>query len=73
MARRPFQNGDLDRTAYEAADAHFRTVSRALPHEAVETLAREVVRRLAFRLPRDLGPDHRPSLEEIERLCAALM
>lgn len=73
MARGPIDNDALDRSAYEAADAHFRRVHKALPKKAVEDVAREVVRRLAFRMPRSAAPDHMPASEEIEMLCADLL
>ncbi len=73
MARGPIDSEQLDRSAYEAADAHFRRVHKTLPDEAVETLAREVVRRLAFRMPRSAPPDHDPTPEEIDMLCADLL
>ncbi len=73
MARKPIDSDQLDRSAYEAADAHFRRVHKALPEEAVATLAREVVRRLAFRMPRSTPPDHSPTQEEIDMLCADLL
>ncbi len=73
MARKPIDSDQLDRSAYEAADAHFRRVHSSLPGDAVETVAREVVRRLAFRMPRAAKPDHQPTAEEIDMLCADLL
>ncbi|MEY1555769.1 B12-binding domain-containing protein [Yoonia sp. R2331] len=73
MARKPIDNEHLDRSAYDAADAHFRRVHSTLPSGAVETLAREVVRRLAFRMPRTATPNDQPTAEEIEMLCADLL
>ena len=73
VANTPLDDRELDKKAYEQAEEHFRLVQRRLPKEAVEVVAREVVRRLAFRLPRNLAPDHFPTEEEIDRLCAALL
>lgn len=73
MARKPIDPKGLDRQAYKEADAHFRHVSRSLPTEHVEVVAREVVRRLAFRMPRSVRADHLPTEGEIDRFCAALL
>ena len=73
MAKGPFEDGKLDRTAYRQADAQFRAVQQSLPEDALRRVAEEVVRRLAFRLPRHIDPDHQPTQEEIDRLCFALV
>ncbi|MEO1639282.1 MAG: cobalamin B12-binding domain-containing protein [Pseudomonadota bacterium] len=73
MARAPLDENAFDRTEYEKADHQFRLANQTLPQEAVEALAREVVRRLAFRIPRVLNPDQLPTDGDINRLCAALL
>lgn len=73
MARRPTDPVNLDRHAYEAADAHFREVRQSLPPEHIQNIAREVVNRLAFRMPRSVRADHLPTAGEIDRFCAALL
>ncbi len=66
-------DGSLDKDAYRQARAQFRLVRDRLPPEALESVAREVVRRLAFRMPRNVAPDHLPTQEEIDKLCTALL
>lgn len=73
VANKPFDDRELDQEAYEQAEEHFRLVQTRLPQDAVETVAREVVRRLAFRLPRNLSAGHMPTEEEIDLLCEALL
>jgi len=73
VARKPLDDKQIDKKAYQQAEEHFRLVQTRLPKSAVEAVAREVVRRLAFRVPRNLTPDHMPTDEEIHRLCAALL
>lgn len=73
MARRPIVADNIDRHAYTAADAHFQRVKSTLPPEHVESVAREVVRRLAFSMPRSVRADHVPTSKEIDRFCAALL
>lgn len=73
MAQAPLDKEAFDRSAYVKADAQFRLASKRLPQGAIEALAREVVLRLAFRMPRMLAPDKQPSAAEIAELCAALL
>ena len=73
VANKPFDDRELDQEAYEQAGEHFRLVQTRLPQDAVEAVAKEVVRRLAFRLPRNLSAGHMPTAEEIDILCEALL
>ena len=73
MANEPFDDKAIDRDAYEQAEAQLRLIRDRMPEDAIEALAREVVRRLAFRMPRAVAPDHLPTDEEIEALCQALL
>ncbi len=73
MARESLDKKVLDIDAYQRADKHYRTMSDHLPPELIQSVALEVVRRLAFRMPRSVGPDHLPTDEEIADLCTALL
>ncbi|WP_438956042.1 cobalamin B12-binding domain-containing protein [Cognatiyoonia sp.] len=73
MAQTPLDDEQIDRLAYEQAEEHFRLVRNRLSKDAVEALAKEVVVRIAFRLPRNLPPDHAPTEAEIMALCEALL
>lgn len=73
MARVPMDGGAFDRSEYEKADQQFRLAEQKLPQEAVSILAREVVRRLAFRMPRTVKKEELPTSDEIDLLCAALI
>jgi methanogenic corrinoid protein MtbC1 len=73
MAKAPMSDRAFDRSEYNKADEQFRQVNQKLPREAVSDLAREVVRRLAFRMPRVLNQDHLPENGEIDALCDALL
>lgn len=73
MAREPTDKSDLDRTAYDMADRHFQAVRESLPPEMITRLAKEVVRRLAFRATRDAAAPTKPTAEEIDKLCRALV
>lgn len=73
MVQNSSDNKVLDIDAYKLADDHYRTFSHRLPQKSVESVALEVVRRLAFRMPRTVGADHLPSEEEIVDLCDALL
>lgn len=73
MARRPSKPSDLDRQAYAGADQAFRAVTQHLPEDLVAGLAREVVRRLAFRMPGIRPLKGIPDETEIERFCTALL
>lgn len=73
MAKSPLDDKAFDRSAYTRADRQFRLAEKRLPPESVESLAREVVRRLAFRMPQKIDRSAQPSKEETQRLCAALL
>ena len=73
MAKAPMDDDAFDRVAYEEAEQQFRLVSEKLPRQAVQALAREVVRRLAFRMPRLVQKNELPSAQSIEAFCEALM
>ncbi len=73
MAKTSLDDGMFDRSAYQKATRQLRLVETELPQDALSNLAREVVRRLAFRMPRhDQAGDH-PTSSEIDLLCAALL
>ncbi|WP_333713339.1 cobalamin B12-binding domain-containing protein [Yoonia sp.] len=63
----------FDRVEYERAGEQFRLFNRDLPDTAVVSVAREVVRRLAFRMPRETHENILPTPAEVERLCDALL
>lgn len=63
----------FDRSEYRKADKQFRLAGENLPREAVSDLAREVVRRLAFKMPRTVNKEDLPTQSEIDLLCSALM
>ena len=73
MAKTPLNEGAFDRVAYEEAEKQFWLVKNRLPEQAVLSVAQEVVRRLAFRMPRNVQASTLPSKAEIERLCDALL
>ena len=73
MARSPLNATAFDRAEYEKADQQFRLVSEKLPRQAVTSLAREVVNRLAFRMPRVGAKEELPSEAEIDALCDMLL
>ena len=73
MAKTPLNVDTFDRAEYEKAAKQFRLVEKDLPEQAVIALAREVVRRLAFRMPRNAKANSLPDKSEIDALCAALL
>ena len=73
MARVPMNDGTFDRSEYDKADQQFRLAGQKLPAATVEALAREVVRRLAFRMPRTASKEDLPTPSEIALLCTALL
>lgn len=73
MARAPMDDGAFDRSEYEKADQQFRLAEQKLPREAIDDLAREVVRRLRFRMPRTVRKEDLPSPVEVDLLCEALL
>jgi len=73
VAKSPVNENAFDDAEYQRADEHFRLVSEKLPRDAVLSLAREVVRRLAYRIPKTLSEKDTPKESEIETLCEALL
>lgn len=73
MAYVPLDEEAFDRLEYRKADRQFRLVEQELPQDAVSALAREVVRRLAFKMPRSVKKEDLPALSDIDLLCAALL
>lgn len=73
MAQNSKQTPDLDRDAYNSADAALRLVAARLPEDRVIGLAQEVVRRLAFRLPTAAQRGGRATAEDIDQFCDALL
>lgn len=73
MSRKPLFDGQVDEEAYRDAEAHFQLVSEVLPANELEGLAKEVVKRLAFRMPQKLAQTIQPDPLEIEELCTALV
>jgi methanogenic corrinoid protein MtbC1 len=73
MATVLLNDGTFDRSEYKKADRQFRMAEEELPREAVTGLAREVVRRLAFRMPRTTNKDDLPEDKDISLLCSALL
>ena len=73
MAKTPLDEKAFDRSEYKKADRQFRLVEEKLPQVAVTALAREVVRRLAFRMPRTVKKEDLPTATDIDLLCGALL
>lgn len=73
MAKSPLDESAFDRSEYQRADLQFRLAEQKLQPEAVSSLAQEVVRRLAFRMPRAVKTEDLPTADDINRLCAALL
>ncbi|WP_322889345.1 MULTISPECIES: cobalamin-binding protein [unclassified Yoonia] len=73
MAKSSLDDGLFDRSAYQNATRQLRLVETELPQNAVSSLAREVVRRLAFRMPRHENAADLPTQSDIDLLCAALL
>lgn len=73
MGNTPLNEQAFDRSEYKKADLQMRLAEQKLPQVAVSSLAREVVRRLAFRMPRAVRKEDLPTESEIDLLCAALM
>ena len=73
MAKKPFDEGDLDVSAYDRATRQLALVRKVLPQDAVEQLAQEVVRRLKFRMPRGAQSADFPDEQQIKRLGAAIL
>jgi MerR family transcriptional regulator, light-induced transcriptional regulator len=73
MAKTSLDDGVFDRSAYNNATRQLRLVETELPQNAISSLAREVVRRLAFRMPRHENVADLPTQSDIDLLCAALL
>lgn len=73
MAKVSLNEKAFDSFEYEKADQQFRLVNKKLPQQAVSELAREVVRRLAFRMPNSVSRNDMPTEDEIAELCDALL
>lgn len=73
MAHSPLDEKTFDHSEYSKADRQMRLAEEKLPPEAISSLAREVVRRLAFRMPRHVKTEDLPAPDDIDRLCAALI
>jgi methanogenic corrinoid protein MtbC1 len=73
MAKASVSEKAFDSLEYKRADRQIRLVNRNLPEHAVSELAREVVRRLAFRMPNAETARNLPSDDEIAALCDALL
>lgn len=72
MARQQREHDDLDREAWARAHTQFERLQTTLPAPVVSNVAREVVRRLAFRMPRFGHDTSAPDDAEITRFCASL-
>ncbi|MBE0413035.1 cobalamin-dependent protein [Yoonia sp.] len=67
-------NEDIfDRSEYERAGKQLRFVERTLPPDSVSLLAQEVVKRLAFRMPKSARSDRLTRPEDIDVFCNALL
>lgn len=73
MAKLSVNKDVFDHSAYEHANRQMQLVGQEMAQDAVSVLAREVVRRLAFRMPRNDKTENLPTPSEIELLCAALL
>lgn len=73
MANLSMNEQAFDRAEYERAEQQFRLVKKELPEQAVIAVAQEVVRRLAFRMPKNAQTPSFPKPSEVERLCDALL
>ncbi len=63
----------FDRHLLEAAFTEIDVVQRSLPQTTLNTLAVEVVSRVANNLRVEGDPDQQPGFEEIDKLCNALL
>ena len=72
MARQQREDDDLDQVAWAQAHLQFEKLQTHLPEAAVSNVAREVVRRLAFRLPRYGESTDGPGHADIVRFCSTL-
>ena len=72
MASQQRDDDDLDRDAWARAQDQFARLQTVLPEPAVSNVAREVVRRLAFRMPRFGHGTDAPDAGSIAAFCASL-
>ena len=72
MASERRDDDDLDHVAWMQAQDQFLRLQTVLPENAVSNVAREVVRRLAFRMPRYGQGTSAPDAADIARFCSAL-
>ncbi|SEN43655.1 Methanogenic corrinoid protein MtbC1 [Loktanella fryxellensis] len=72
MARQQRDDEHIDHAAWFQAQTQFSRLTTALPEAAVGNVAMEVVRRLAFRMPRFGEGEDGPDAAEIDRFCTAL-
>lgn len=73
MAQKPLDKTNIDIEAYREADDAFRLANEKFAPGLLQDLAREVVRRLAFRLPNTDGAPATPSDADIDTFCEALL
>lgn len=73
MAGQPMSENVFDRSEYQKADRQIRLVKTELPRDAITELAREVVKRLAFRMPKTARKEDLPTESEVGLLCEALL
>lgn len=73
MAKASLDEKAFDSFEYKKANQQIRLVNKKLPQQAVSELAREVVRRLAFRMPNSASRNDLPTEDEIAELCDALL
>ena len=72
MASERRDDDDLDHVAWMQAQDQFQRLRSVLPDPAISNVAREVVRRLAFRMPRVRQDVDTHDTNDIDRFCAAL-
>lgn len=73
MAKASLDEKAFDSFEYKKANQQIRLVNKKLPQQAVSELAKEVVRRLAFRMPNSVSRNDLPTEDEIAELCDALL
>ena len=73
MANLPLREVAFDEAECQKAHRQFRLAEQELPQDAISSLAREVVRRLAFKMPRAVKKEDLPASSDIELLCSALL
>lgn len=73
MAQKPLNKNDIDVVAYREAEQAFRLANEKFAPGLLQDLAKEVVRRLAFRMPKMENAHCKPAQQEIEAFCDALL